>query len=76
MVQAIVSATELPDHAKYGMFVLAILTHGTEHTLFGKCGRAVDRSCIIDILCGRKFPAMAGKPKVIILGGCFGGMAR
>ena len=73
MIEVIRKETSNPDHKHYGMFVLIIMTHGTESHLYGADGRRLPRSAVFDTMAAAQFPAMAGKPKLIILQACSGG---
>lgn len=62
------------EHYCYGMFVLAIMTHGEENDiLFGSDNLPVKLGDLKDILSKTNFPAMEGKPKLIIIQACSGG---
>ncbi|XP_067950830.1 caspase-3-like isoform X2 [Watersipora subatra] len=73
MINIIQKETEPNINNAFGMFVLIIMTHGTETELYGSDGRPVKRSKIMDLLTAYRFPAMAGKPKLLILQACSGG---
>ena len=73
MLGVIQHETTHPDHTKYGMFVLVIMTHGTETRLFGSDGRGIARSRIFDTMSAHSFGKLAGRPKLIILQACSGG---
>ena len=74
LLDVIKSETEDTRHEDFGMFVLVIMSHGTENDCFYgtdlKTVRLVD---ICELLAGRNFPAMEGKPKLIIVQACAGG---
>ena len=72
-MDAIKMETENPGHRGSGCFVLVIMTHGTENLVYGQDGRGIKHSDIFDLMSAYKFPAMAGRPKVIILQACSGG---
>ena len=73
MLRVIREETQHPSHHGYGMFVLIIMTHGTDRELYGSDGRAVKVSDIYDLLSAGNFGAMAGKPKMVIIQACAGG---
>lgn len=55
------------------MFVLCIMSHGTENDdISGTDGKPVKLTEVYDLLSATKFPAMAGKPKMVILQACSG----
>ena len=41
MINTIIEETQHTDHAKYGVFVLVIMTHGKENVLYGTDGEGV-----------------------------------
>lgn len=55
------------------MFVLVIMSHGTEQEVFGSDSRPVKLKDIYSELEPYKFANMAGKPKWIIIQACSGG---
>ena len=56
------------------MFVLVIMSHGTRgDKIFGADSQPVDLMDIKDLLSPKKFPAMKGKPKLLIIQACSGG---
>jgi hypothetical protein len=59
-------------HANLGMFVLVLMSHGGSGTISvgNETIRLVD---IYRLLSTQNFPAMRGKPKMIILQSCSGG---
>lgn len=73
MLDVIQGETQHPHHQHYGMFMLVIMTHGTETHLSGSDGELVERAEINSILSAHRFAAMAGKAKVVILQACSGG---
>ena len=59
------------------MFVLVIMTHGTRgDKLLGADSEFVDLMDIKDMLSPRRFPAMKGKPKFLIIQACSGGKSH
>ena len=60
-------------HSNLGMFVLVLMSHGGYGTLQvgGKAIKLVD---IYRLLSPQNFPAMRGKPKMVILQACSGGV--
>ncbi|XP_067932943.1 caspase-4-like [Watersipora subatra] len=66
--------TSREEHSRLGMFVLIIMSHGTEgDMLIDHHGKPFSLISIRDSLSPRRFPAMAGKPKLIIVQACSGG---
>ena len=59
-------------HRDLGMFVLVISTHGSEGHIIGSDGKYIQLVDIYNLLSARNFPAMRGKPKLIILQACSG----
>ena len=55
------------EHMNLGMFVLVIMSHGTDQNpILDYKGKPVSLSHIRRLLSPRNFPAMAGKPKLVI----------
>ena len=81
MIKAVHAETQYIDkdtresvHSNLGMFVLVLMSHGGYGTL--QVGRH-DVIKLVDIyrlLSPQNFPAMKGKPKMIILQACSGGV--
>ena len=71
---AVTNETKLEDQKQYGMFVLIIMSHGGENNVIRDCEnnpvRLID---VKDRLRPSEFPAMKGKPKIIIVQACSGG---
>ena len=66
-------------HANLGMFVLVLMSHGDHGTIAAKDGNTgtIIQIKLVDIyrlLSPQNFPAMRGKPKMIILQACSGGV--
>ena len=84
MIQTIHDETQLVDrdthtsvHANLGMFVLVIMCHGDFGTVLSKEGGSYKHIRLVDIyrlLSPKEFPGMKGKPKMIILQACSGGL--
>ena len=84
MIQAIHDETQYVDtvtgtsvHANLGMFVLVIMCHGDYGTVLAKESGSYKHIRLVDIyrlLSPQNFPAMKGKPKMIILQACSGGL--
>lgn len=84
MVQAIHDETQLVDsrtrtpvHSALGMFVLVMMSHGDTGTIIAKEGNEHKHIKLVDIyrlLSPKNFPAMKGKPKMVILQACSGGL--
>ena len=55
-----------------GMFVLVITSHGAEGTVIGSDHHHIKLTDIYQLLSAKNFPAMRGKPKVIITQACAG----
>ena len=61
------------DHQHLGMFILVIMSHGTSGNIFyDRHCKPVNLSEVKDLLSASKFPAMRGKPKLIIFHACSG----
>lgn len=74
MLTTIAKETEHPDHVDYGMFVLVIMSHGTENDcVYGTDEQLVRLTDVYDLLSSPKFPLMTGKPKLVIVQACSGG---
>ena len=78
MVQAIQLETQRVDdsghsvHRDMGVFVLVLTSHGDEECIIG-CDRVYIRlTDIYDLLSPRNFPAMRGRPKIVIIQACAG----
>ena len=79
IVESIHSETQLVDQTGYtvhkglGMFVLVITSHGAEGTVAGSDHKHIKLTDIYQLLSAKNFPAMKGKPKLIIIKACAGG---
>lgn len=60
-------------HEGLGMFVLVMMSHGNTGTIEGCDNRAINLVDIYKLMSSQNFPAMRGKPKVVILESCCGG---
>ena len=61
------------EHKNYGMFVFVIMSHGMRgDVILDRDNQEVDLMEIKDLLSPRKFPAMKGKPKLMIVQACSG----
>ena len=66
--------TERDVHYNYGMFVLVLMSFGKRGDILLDChGQDVDLIKIQDMLSPSRFPAMEGKPKLLIIQACSGG---
>ena len=86
IIRAVRTETEFVDkdtgvsvHANLGMFVLVLMSHGGYGTLAAKNGNTgtMTQIKLVDIyrlLSSQSFPAMRGKPKMVILQACSGGV--
>jgi len=78
MVEAIHRETQLVDetgesvYKNLGVFVLMITSHGTEGCVAGVDGKLVKLSDISKMVSARNFPAMLGKPKLLVIQACAG----
>jgi len=70
----IIAETKRPEHNIYGMFVLAIMSHGTDGVIHGNDDWSVRLHDIYGLLGGTKFPAMAHKPKLVVVQSCSDGL--
>ena len=69
--------TGISVHANLGMFVLVLMTHGDYGTIAFKDGNGIEQIKLVDLyklLSPENFPAMKGKPKMIIMQACSGGL--
>lgn len=62
-------------HRTADCFVLVIMTHGTSGSIYGTDGKTVSIEEIKKQFNGENFPAMADKPKVLLIQACRGGNA-
>ena len=60
-------------HKDLNCFVLVVTSHGANGTIKGSDGIHIEISDMIDLLSPKNFPAMRGKPKVVIIQACAGG---
>lgn len=59
-------------YKRLGMFILMISSHGAKGCITGSDNIQVELTDIYDLLSPTNFPAMRGKPKVIIIQACAG----
>ncbi|XP_067930853.1 caspase-3-like [Watersipora subatra] len=75
ILKEIEEETKREEHHKLGMFVLIIMSHGTDGDMItDHHGEQFSLVSIRDSLSPQRFPAMAGKPKLIIVQACSGGL--
>ncbi|XP_067932925.1 caspase-6-like [Watersipora subatra] len=73
ILKEIQEETSREEHYRLGMFVLVIMSHGTDgEMLLDHHAKYFSLVSIRDSLSPRRFPAMAGKPKLIIVQACSG----
>lgn len=74
MLEAIKKETQDPKHADYGMFMLTIMSHGTENDcIYGAdLPECIHLQDVYDLVTPLRFQRMAGKPKFIIVQACGG----
>ena len=60
-------------HREAECFVLVIMTHGTHGAIYGVDGKTIPIEEIKRQINGENFPAMADKPKVLLIQACRGG---
>ena len=66
--------TQNDKHYTYGMFVFVIMSHGLRgDIILDRNGQPVDLMKIKDLLSPHDFPAMSGKPKLMVVQACSGG---
>ena len=66
--------TQNDKHGTYGMFVFVIMSHGLRgDIILDRDGQPVDLMKIKDLLSPHHFPAMRGKPKLMVVQACSGG---
>ncbi|XP_067930913.1 caspase-3-like [Watersipora subatra] len=76
ILKEIEEETKREEHHKLGMFVLIIMSHGTDgDMIIDHNGEQFSLVSIRDSLSPQRFPAMAGKPKLIIVQACSGGLS-
>ena len=81
MVNAIHTETQMIDtqsresiHKDLDTFVLVVMSHGAKGSIIGSDDVHVEISDMIDLLSPKNFPALQGKPKIVIIQACAGGM--
>ncbi|XP_067940442.1 cell death protein 3-like [Watersipora subatra] len=74
MLEVIRNETGRQIDRNYGMFVLVIMSHGSETAISGSDGTVVQRTDINNALSAQNFPAMARKPKLVIIQACSRGL--
>ncbi|XP_067932893.1 malignant fibrous histiocytoma-amplified sequence 1 homolog [Watersipora subatra] len=73
ILKEIQEETSREEHYRLGMFVLVIMSHGADaDMLLDHHAKYFSLVAIRDSLSPRRFPAMAGKPKLIIVQACSG----
>ncbi|XP_067951730.1 cell death protein 3-like [Watersipora subatra] len=72
MLEVIRDETDRHADENYGMFVLVIMSNGSEIGISGADGTMVHKTDINNALSAENFPAMARKPKLIIIQACSG----
>ena len=78
MVEAIHLETQRVDtsgqsvHIQMGVFVLVLTSHGDEGCIIGSDRVYIRLTDIYDLLSPRNFPAMRGRPKIVIIQACAG----
>ena len=55
------------------MFVIVIMSHGDDGKVYGNDNSSLNLCDIYGLLSETKFPAMAHKPKLVIVEACSGG---
>lgn len=60
-------------HYRLGTFVLVLSSHGGDGCVIGSDGINLKLTDIYNLLSPKNFPAMKGKPKMIIIQACSGG---
>ena len=61
-------------HKDLDTFVLVVMSHGAKGSIIGLDDVHVELSDMIDLLSPKNFPALQGKPKIVIIQACAGGM--
>ena len=70
----IIEETERDDHSNLGMFALVLMSHGARgDVILDSEGQPVDLVHVRKLLSPSFFPAMKGKPKLVIIQACSGG---
>ena len=70
IVSTIYSETQYPVHKDLGMFVLIIASHGAEGSIIGSDSYHIKLTDIYKLISAKNFPAMSGKPKLVIIQAC------
>lgn len=73
MLQLIEQETKHPDHKKFGMFALVIMSHGDVGKIYGTDLKQIKLDDVYDRIAAAHFPQMAGKPKMVVIQACSGG---
>ena len=60
-------------HKDLSCFVLVVMSHGARGSVTGSDHVHVDITEMNDLLSPKNFPAMRGKPKIVIIQACAGG---
>ena len=58
------------------MYVIVIMSHGDDGKVYGNDNSSLNLCDIYGLLSETKFPAMAHKPKLVIIEACSGGKYR
>ena len=70
----ITEETQREEHRRLSMFILVLMSHGTRgNVIIDSQSQPIDLIDIQDLLSTKKFTAMKGKPKVMIVQACSGG---
>ena len=72
MLTAIAAFAKRDEHKMYDMAVLAVLTHGGEHVLFGVDSRPIAVEKVINCFSHEAAPHLSGKPKWMLFQACRG----
>ena len=70
--QRVNSKTGESVHEGSRSFVLVVMSHGAKGSIIGSDDVHVEISDMLDLLSPKNFPAMKGKPKIIIVQACAG----
>ena len=74
IVSALRDETRNPAHKDFGMFVLVVMSHGSDNDcIYGVDGSVIKLTEVYDLLSSTNFPMMADKPKLVIVQACSGG---
>ncbi|KAF0305399.1 Caspase-2 [Amphibalanus amphitrite] len=72
LLDTISAFAKRPEHGMYDMAVLAVLTHGGQHVLYGVDSRPLEVEQVISCFSHEAAPPLTGKPKWMLFQACRG----